>query len=85
MPNVGNYLLMKTHWIKGTYLSKYDVVWFLRFEKQLLAVTICETSKLAVITRGMPIEGQLFSLTYNHLSLVQTTVRIRNQSFWRKN
>ena len=26
MPNIGNYLLIKTHWTKGIYLIKYDVV-----------------------------------------------------------
>ena len=26
MPNIGNYLLIKTHWIKGIYLIKHDVV-----------------------------------------------------------
>ena len=95
MPNVGNYLLIKTHWIKGIYLIKHDVVlcskmkssyWQLQaiadvkvdFETMILTAKhinstyeIGKQGKLAVITRGILSERQLFTLTYNHLSLIK--------------
>ncbi len=105
MPNVGNYSSIQTHWIKRTYLSKYDVVscsniktvissyepsLLERIDLKAMGSTVkyisstCELGKqgkLAVITRGILIERQLFILTLNHLSSFEQLYRFKIKAF----
>ncbi len=71
---IGSYepLLLERLDLKATGLTAKYISSTCELEKQ---------GKLAVITRGILIERQLFILTFNHLSLFKQLYRFKNQSF----